>query len=813
MRTQPIFRLTLLAAILFALSLGGCSDTPVTPPQTTDPVGTDDEPSITILQDLQLNRQALLVDQPASVVARIRLDAPEPYAIQSVALHSVDAAGESVEQLTLLLDDGQTGSSDVMAGDKVYSGVTADLLYATPDTLNLSVRVIATADGEEDLDTWTEVRILPVFATHLVFTSGPTAFPQGITTASTTDLRVVSELMVADSLTLRSVDLYRVTAENDSVVRLGPLADNGNLDNGDEIMADGNYTAIVRRLFIVAPQTVYLRALATATSESSGLTHQIWSPTLEVPVEYPPSEGLVNVVLANQDSLEARWQSLLADDTEPAAARDSLLAWMDGRDHILDNYLSPDGATIWTVYFNGFEAGVMLPVEGATPVYGASLPPRPGAAPASSYMDVGTPAARSGAQVPGTRNPEFPDEVDSNIALVYSPFHSWTDALPGQDDPAVAVADLFDEAHCPSFGVEKLYDEAADLAGLQELYRYGAIALFTHGVQLAGGQVALLTGETVSYERCVRNAWDLFTFDPAVCVVRNAGESYFAVKPGFFVKYTPHFPNTIVQVVACYGAATNSLPMAFLDNGAGYFTGFDGSVGVEFAASSSLSFWTNVLEIGDRTGPAFEAVSPQVEPGHEFAQFTSQGNPDLYFGTDMQNGNFELGSLSAWYRDGDGRVISRLDDQLPVDGNAMGIISTGLGYTESTGEIAQVVCLPAGATTLSLSYNFFSEEFLEFCGSGYQDYFKVAVVDAFENETELFYINIDAMCEDVVPTAIRFDREPVAGEPGVYRTGWRALELNVAPWAGQTVTLRFAAGDIGDSIYDSAILIDAIRID
>jgi len=808
-----MFRLMLIPAILIALSIGGCSDTPTTPPQPTNPGETDDGPQITVLQELQLSRQSLLVDQAASVVARIRLDAPEPYAIDSVTLHSVDAAGESVAQLAELLDDGQTGSPDMVAGDKVFSGVTPELLYAAPDTVLLAVRVIATAPDEENLDTWMETRVLPVFSTHLVFTSGPTAFPQGITTASITDLRVVSELVVADSLELRSVDLYRVTAENDSVVRLGPLADNGNLDNGDEIMADGNYTAIVRSLFIVAPQTVYLRALATAISDESGLTHQIWSPTLEVPVEYPPSEGLVNIVLANQDSLEARWTSLLEFDTEPAAARDSLLAWLDGRDLTLDSYLSPDGGTIWTVYFNGLEAGVMLPVEGATPVYGATLPPRPGAAPASRFMDVGAPAHRAQPRAAGDRNPEFPDEVDSNLALVYSPFHTWTGALPGQDDPAETLAELFDESHCPSFGVETHYDDNADLAVLQELYRYGAIALFTHGVQLAGGQVALLTGETVTYQRCVDNAWDLFTFDPAVCLVRLNGESYFAVKPSFFPKYTPHFPNTVVQVTACYGSATNSLPMAFMENGAGYFAGFDGSVGVEFAAQSSLSFWTNILEGGDRTGPAYEAVTPQVEPGHEYASFTAQGNPDLYFGTDMQNGGFELGSLAAWYKDGDGRVISRLDDQLPVDGNAMGIISTGLGYTESTGEVSQVVCLPAGATSLTFSYNFFSEEFLEYCGSGYQDFFRVSVIDSWENETELFYIEIDDMCDDVVPTAIRFDRDPVAGEPGVYRTGWRPLALNIGAWAGQTVTLRFAAGDIGDSIYDSAILIDAIRIE
>jgi hypothetical protein len=813
-RTPDILRLTALLTVTILLAMGGCSDSPTEAPTTVPPDETPAGPAITVLEDLSLSRQSLLVNQGADMVVRIKTEAPDPYAITSVSLHELDAAGESLAQLAVLLDDGESASADMVASDKIYSGQATGLLYVSPDTLDLAIRVIAEADGEEDLILWTDTSPLPVLRTDLVFLAGPRSFPQGITTAVNTDLRVVAELGLADSLSLRGVDLYRVTAEGDSVLFLGPMADNGNLDNGDEIMSDGNYTGIMNNMFVVAPQTIYIKALATAFSAESGLTHLAWSPTLEVPVEYPPTLGLVETALANQDSVETLWDHYLSIDMEPAAAKDSLLAWLDRRDHILDNYLSPDGATLWTVYFNGFEAGVMLAQAGDPATYGASRPHRDPAETAH-LMSVGVPAGRSAATggALGDRNPEIPDEVDSNLALVYSPFHDWVESLPGQDDPAVAVAAAFEDAHCPSFGVTALHNGTADLQALKELYRYGAISIFTHGVQLAGGQTAMLTGEVVDYPRCVANAWDLFTFNPAACIVRWNGVSHFAVKPEFFGKYTQHYPNSVVQITACYSAVNNMLPLAFTGQGAGFFTGFDGSVSVGFAAESSVAFWSNLLEAGDRSGPAHDNVSPQVDPGHEGAAFTAQGNPDLFFGTDLQNGGFELGSLAAWDKSGDGRVISRLDDQLPVSGNAMGIISTGLGYTDSTGEITQAVCVPAGAAWLRFNYNFFSEEFIEWCGSGYQDYFRVSIIDEGDNETELFYIQIDQMCDDVIPANIQFDQGPLGDDNGVYLTGWRNLDLGINPWAGQTVTLRFAAGDIGDSIFDSAILIDAIRIE
>jgi hypothetical protein len=137
----------------------------------------------------------------------------------------------------------------------------------------------------------------------------------------------------------------------------------------------------------------------------------------------------------------------------------------------------------------------------------------------------------------------------------------------------------------------------------------------------------------------------------------------------------------------------------------------------------------------------------------------------------------------------------------------MALLSTGLGLTTQSGSFAQAVCLPAlppGATALKLEYdwNFFSEEFLEYCGSQYQDFFKVTF-----GETQLQLTKIDDLCSmPPVPADVSFDKG------GVYMTGWLTQSIDITALAGTTDVLTFAAGDVGDSIFDTVILVDNARI-
>jgi hypothetical protein len=147
----------------------------------------------------------------------------------------------------------------------------------------------------------------------------------------------------------------------------------------------------------------------------------------------------------------------------------------------------------------------------------------------------------------------------------------------------------------------------------------------------------------------------------------------------------------------------------------------------------------------------------------------------------------------------------------------MGIISTGLGFTTSSGSISQSICIPAGKTTLSFKYNFLSEEFKKYCNSSYQDYFAVSI-DSGNGSVTLFSKNIDDLCGDVTEAeGIHFDQpppdpeDPDPTEDGVWMTDWTTVTLDISAYAGKSVTITFACGDVGDSVFDTAVLLDEIK--
>ena len=125
-----------------------------------------------------------------------------------------------------------------------------------------------------------------------------------------------------------------------------------------------------------------------------------------------------------------------------------------------------------------------------------------------------------------------------------------------------------------------------------------------------------------------------------------------------------------------------------------------------------------------------------------------KGANDVYYPDDLINGDFEFGKIDGWTRDGDGRVISKLGTVNPTQPNFMGIISTGLGYTEATGSIFQTFTVRENQTTIKVKWNFLSEEFLEDINSTYQDFFKIVIRKSDGSEDVLYSKTIDNIAAD-----------------------------------------------------------------
>lgn len=50
------------------------------------------------------------------------------------------------------------------------------------------------------------------------------------------------------------------------------------------------------------------------------------------------------------------------------------------------------------------------------------------------------------------------------------------------------------------------------------------------------------------------------------------------------------------------------------------------------------------------------------------------------------------------------------------------------------------------------------------------------------------------------------------GDDTVYHTGWKNTEINFADFDKKVITIDFIIYDVGDSLFDSACLIDNIQI-
>jgi len=274
-----------------------------------------------------------------------------------------------------------------------------------------------------------------------------------------------------------------------------------------------------------------------------------------------------------------------------------------------------------------------------------------------------------------------------------------------------------------------------------------------------------------------------------------------------------------VHLGGCRTLYNGSLAASLFAAGASAVTGFTGSVTSAFAARAAGAFFERLMTEGRDAGGAYGLGTQDPDhPGSWFRLFGARG---LWVSDSaILNESFEFGDLTAWGQSGDGRVITRLGGATPVQGKFMGIISTGLGYTVSTGAVDQHFCLQPGARTLSFFWKYYSEEFQEFCGTRYQDTFKAELWTG-DRKHEIVNLAVDDLCPpipDKCPAcgskAVGLKRADINFDVGdTFMTDWQKAELDVSHLVGNEpvpVTLRFYCTDKGDSIYDTAVLVDGV---
>jgi len=304
------------------------------------------------------------------------------------------------------------------------------------------------------------------------------------------------------------------------------------------------------------------------------------------------------------------------------------------------------------------------------------------------------------------------------------------------------------------------------------------------------------------------------------------------ITPEFIAKHNGNFPKSIWFATACRSASTFSMARVFRAKGGLAYLGFSNLVKQQYGVDTQRTFFDALVNDGKTVGEALQIVKSIHGPDDGCscpggaATIRGKGKDEAAVVFELKNPSFEdpdgAGSLEGWTKLGDARDVKQLGSTTPTHGNTMAIISTGF-VSSSYGNLSQTLCLDDDVENLIFDWNFFSEEFKEFCNRGFDDTFQVTIKDKeTDQETVLFETSVDILCggcdgDDleseacqnlpIIPASVSFDQ----GE--VWYTGWNQNQtVDLSSYQSKAVILKFYIVDKGDTVYDTAVLIDNVRI-
>ncbi|MBT9560873.1 MAG: hypothetical protein IV100_32915 [Myxococcales bacterium] len=707
--------------------------------------------------------------------------------------------------------------------------------------------------------------VLIIHNPSVAFEQRPTISPDQAFVGEPETLMVTAPMRFPTTDTPGPVGIWRVSDKGvkQGATPITDLLDNGNLSNCDEVQGDGVFSGCVLGFECTDEEYAYF-ALTTDVTIGTGAnekTFEAMSPLLRVECGkridvFECAEGQSLLKKAKEMwKTEVEKTGVAAPkpgSTEAAAIRDVVLDWVKAQPEVASaGSAMGDGSGLWVEFKGGFLGAVTLGDGGF----------RSGA---------GVAAAHAVASMSGTDSASPVEDILSKTALVLAPFHAEFSSNGG--DEADVIAARLGESTCPTNAVDgAILSNEADLRHFRSQHQYGIVSITTHGEAFfgdmaaevvtkwdwdhQGGQEVLWTGEDVvcdsfedsdgpcSVDSDCDNGGDCIVTSTSGgrCVDRTQmdlrkgrlilTDLKWALAAPFVSRHTQlKFPKSLVYLGGCRTLYNGTLAAEYLAGGARAVFGYSGYVTSGFAYETGKAIFDLMVEQQLHTDQTFTQI-PHVDP--------NTGARARLFGTgslsisdaSLINGNFEQSDLTGWNRSGDSRVIDRLGLENPVVGHYMALISTGLGFSNLMGEINQSFCIPAGKTSITYYWKFYSEEFKEFCGSKFQDGLE-ASLQGEQGALELENLHVDDLChyEDgscgacanpesgtckcgsdyvgLTASDVQFD------QGGAFMTPWQMKQHDITSFAGAgPVQLRFFIKDTVDSIYDTVILIDGVKFD
>lgn len=636
---------------------------------------------------------------------------------------------------------------------------------------------------------------------YLTFLGTPIVDKDVIYINENIELWITASIAPNERLIESSVRLIEVDDDNKEVEEICAMYDDGNLLHGDEIKGDNVFST--KHVFNIKTEGSRKYRVSAKTMETEGEiegTSAIFTLTI---IDQQQAKQKVKSLMETHQQIEDKLKELTNKGISHEKKEKEITEWLQEIPTI--EKVQSEESVIKLTHKSGLESYVML-----------NKPNIRGGGHAGDRGRYSTPQIPLIQQTRGINDimgikKAAPTKADANNTdnsiiqnknvLIWAPFVNdgipAMDASPFNDSPLELNVELITNSNCTT-------------ASLKNISKFGIVVFDTHG---AGGKL-ILTREVVELTETDTEESNVKEHISGLYYLVTMGDetstfTYYAITPKFVTNtISGQFPNSIIFNASCESVKTDLLSNAFINRGAKTYLGFSNVVSNSACIEKEQEFFSALV------GNELKTTGQSYIPDYYFwdidryNSYLMRGSKDMHFYLGLINGDFEYGNLNGWNVSGDGRVITQLGTQKPTQGNYMGIVSTGLGYTENYGSISQTFKV-TNENTLSIKWNFLSEEFMEYVGSQYQDYLKITIKDG--NNTEvLFSKAIDDFANQYtlpsVSPDIVFDRG------GVYMTGWQTSTFNISKYKGKTITLIIESGDIGDSIFDSATLLDEIQI-
>jgi hypothetical protein len=626
-----------------------------------------------------------------------------------------------------------------------------------------------------------------------------------------TPCNVVVRVMVDPKEGLGAVKLYQTDAQGNMQNFVAELLDNGDVQNGDDINEDGVYSG---RIDLMSPAKAignyYFRAfLDDSTNRGSTV---VWFRVIKK-VSWEEHESAQDVINDALNSAVPSFTGALSQE-QFDTYRNNILLELNGRLEVAEATYAEGDTGIFVKFVSG--ASFFLTYTPEEGFLGGG-----GARSQIATKNFMTPELNIPAKMVSNSNIRLNQVVDSslnsNLLLGLFPFHTESGNYSLRD----GVFNELKQSTTPKFKIpsngEKV-DDAVLVSDFKTLSQFGVVMIDTHGGVIDGqGYLAAqkLTPSLYSeYQKDLEAKWLV----EGTC--GNKNDRYLSVGPQFIKKYNVKgLSNGIVYLGACKSLKNDSLADAFLSIGFAAVLGFNNTVATSHAYNSAGIFGKMIG--GKSFKDAYWGIifdhpidyMPPIGYGAVLKYKLRQDVEDLYLmpTKTLMNSNFEDG-LAWWIREGDVRTIASLTSQiLPPEGKLMCIISTGLGSVNaSNSTIEQIFMVPENATKLTYKYNFVSEEPMEYVNSAFNDQFEVKVINY---QSEEFALVGQGNIDDSTWYPLNGDVFP-DGDKTAFHTGWITMTHNIADESkGKPVRLTFHIWDKGDSLYDSALLIDDIKIE